>query len=73
MRFHWPFKKLDIPNVVKNGQSNSEEALRESEQKLRDAVRAQQEVRKVSSKSKELARLDNFAIALERAMRRSNG
>jgi hypothetical protein len=67
----WPFqKKLDVPKIKKNGQSHSEEARRESEQKLRDAVMDRLEVRKVS---RETAKLDKFAEAVERSMRRSHG
>lgn len=69
LRSKWPFKKLEPPPEPWNGvgQLRAEAARRNSEQKLRDAVRSKNEV------NKEVDRVDNFALALERAMRRNHG
>jgi hypothetical protein len=68
LRSQWPFKKIELPEEPNGtGKRKAEEAKRSSEQKLRDAVRSKREV------SKEVDRIDNFALALERAMRRRHG
>lgn len=69
----WPPRKLNLPKVENGGVKHSAEVLRESEQKLRDAVRDRNEVKKVSQETTRLKVNDLFAEALEQAMRRSHG
>ena len=67
-------KKVELPEEHANGNSRSQEALRESERKLLEARMSKLEVEKVTRKSRELInKNDHFSDALQRAMRRANG
>lgn len=64
-------RKIDPPEVTSTGGERSEKAVKESEKKLEQAKKAQDEVLKVVKRSRELnTHKDYFAEALERAMRR---
>lgn len=66
-------QKLRPPQPEKNGERKSEEVLRKSEEKLKEAMRDRVEVKKVTEKSKRLQVNDKLAEALYQAMRRQNG
>lgn len=61
-----PIQRIEIPNHT--GDCNqSDQVLKESKQKLTDAIKTKKEVTQVVKAS------DHFAEALQRAMRRSHG
>ncbi len=64
-------KRIDTPVITSAGGERSEKAVKDSEKKLEQARKQQDEVLKVVRRSKELnTHKDYFAEALERAMRR---
>lgn len=65
-RIEAPSQKIELPKRRSIG-NNSDEVLRQSKQKLTDALNTKKEVNQVVRAS------DQFADALQRAMRRSHG
>lgn len=65
-RIEAPSQKIELPKRRSIG-NNSDEVLKQSKQKLTDALNTKKEVNQVVRAS------DQFADALQRAMRRSHG